>query len=253
LSASTLNCAAPLGYSATGGDCDDTNPLVKPGAVEACNAADDNCNGQVDEGLTAVTTYPDADKDGYGAANGAPMTGCTAGGNRAPNNLDCNDVDPALHPGAKEICNFRDDDCDGQYDEGVFAKCGLGLCQRTGASCDSASCTPGVPGVEKCNKFDDDCNGVPDDGPNLCPNQQVCMYGECIGGLVPLDAGTPAMDAGSPDAGPPPVDGGTSTPPKDGGTVVDPPPQPRSFCAAAPGAWSLAWLLWLTLAARRRR
>jgi formylglycine-generating enzyme len=45
----------------------------------------------------------DLDGDGYGL-------GCAAGN-------DCNDRDPAIHPGATEICNFKDDNCDGLVDE----------------------------------------------------------------------------------------------------------------------------------------
>ena len=245
-SGTAINCAVPLGYAVLGTDCDDANPLVKPGAIEACNGADDNCNGQIDEGLTSVTTWPDADKDGYGAANGTPMTGCTGSGNRAPNNLDCNDIDPALHPGATEICNYRDDDCDGQYDEGVFAKCGVGWCQSKGSSCEPSSCTPNTPLTERCNKIDDDCNGVIDDG-TTCPAGQLCMLGECIGGMsMPVDAGAP--DSGvEVDAGV--ADSGTSSSSDAGVVVVDagvvtPEPAPLS-CAAAPGLWPLAALLFL--------
>lgn len=45
----------------------------------------------------------DLDGDGYGM-------GCAAGN-------DCNDHDPAVHPGAGELCNFKDDDCNGLVDE----------------------------------------------------------------------------------------------------------------------------------------
>jgi hypothetical protein len=249
-SGTTINCAAPAGYSMLSGDCDDTNPLVKPGGLEACNAKDDNCNGQVDEGLTTIMTWPDVDGDGYGAANGTAVTGCP-GGNRAPNNLDCNDIDPALHPGATEICNFRDDDCDGQYDEGVTAKCGVGWCLRSGTSCDPSSCTPATPLPEHCNKIDDDCNGVIDDG-DICPNGQVCRFGECIfDGVVPpgdggtaSDAGPAATDAGAGDAGTPPgPDAGATT---DAGTT----PPSHGSCSTTPGLAPLLLGLW-TL--RRRR
>ena len=49
----------------------------------------------------------DADGDGYGI-------GCAAG-------PDCNDHDPAMHPGAVETCNFKDDDCNGLVDDGQAA------------------------------------------------------------------------------------------------------------------------------------
>jgi hypothetical protein len=49
-SVSTQACSQPLGYVAVSSDCDDYSVSVNPGAAEACNARDDNCNGATDEG-----------------------------------------------------------------------------------------------------------------------------------------------------------------------------------------------------------
>jgi hypothetical protein len=80
-----------------------------------------------------------------------------------------------------EICNARDDDCDGQTDEGLpTVTCGLGQCQRTVPACIDGGtfvCTPGVPGVERCNGLDDDCDGTPDNGISL--QSDVTNCGRC--------------------------------------------------------------------------
>ena len=193
-SGTTRNCSTPTGYSATDGDCDDFDNRRTPGKAESCNTLDDNCNSLVDEGLTSITTWPDADGDGYGSALGAPMSGC-AGGMRAQNDMDCDDANRNVNPGAMEICNQRDDDCDNQVDDGARVRCGEGWCARLGLTCNVADCMPGPPLVERCNALDDDCDGVVDDG-DLCGAGAACVSGKCLEGAA-LDAGTGRADAGT--------------------------------------------------------
>ena len=51
---------------AVGGDCDDADAGVFPGAIEACNEKDDDCDAHVDEDAAdGVSTWVDADEDGY--------------------------------------------------------------------------------------------------------------------------------------------------------------------------------------------
>jgi large repetitive protein len=66
-------CSQPLGYAAVGGDCDDNNATIYPGAPEICdNSIDDNCNGQTDEGcVTVPITAP------IGQISGAAFVACT--------------------------------------------------------------------------------------------------------------------------------------------------------------------------------
>jgi hypothetical protein len=131
-------------------DCDDTNALVHPGAPEACNGEDDDCDQAIDEDLGEGSC-------GRGACRRtAPFC---AGGRAAV----CTPAPPA----AAELCNRVDDDCDGMVDEDVpTTTCGTGACVRSAACVDGAiaACVPGPPAPETCNRIDDDCNGTADEG-----------------------------------------------------------------------------------------
>ena len=84
---------------------------------------------------------------------------------------DCDDDDPAINPGALEICNGLDDDCEGGTDEDLgTTTCGIGACERTVANCVDGEvrvCDPGAPTPEVCNGLDDDCDGQTDIGIDL--------------------------------------------------------------------------------------
>jgi hypothetical protein len=53
---STQACGVPSGYVINNADCDDANAAVRPGAAEGCNQVDDDCDVQIDEGLTCQVT-----------------------------------------------------------------------------------------------------------------------------------------------------------------------------------------------------
>ena len=99
-----------------GEDCDDWDGGVHPDATEICNQVDDDCDAQVDEGLTSQW-WADADGDGYGA--GAASESCEPKVGQVDNGEDCDDADSAVRPGATETCDGRDEDCDGTVDEGA--------------------------------------------------------------------------------------------------------------------------------------
>ena len=60
---SVLACNVPDGYTDTDGDCDDENAAIHPSAVEICDGIDNNCNEEIDEGVTQ-NFYADGDGDG---------------------------------------------------------------------------------------------------------------------------------------------------------------------------------------------
>lgn len=130
-------------------DCNDGNIGIYPGAFEACNDLDDDCDGEKDEELgetpcgagTCARTVPNC-------ANGRPQA-CTPG------------------QGVAELCNNLDDDCDGTADEELPGEtCGTGACARTAFCVNGAyeACVPGAAAGETCNRIDDDCDGVVDNG-----------------------------------------------------------------------------------------
>ena len=88
--------------------------------------------------------------------------GTDADGDGFPSTVDCDDSNPAIHPGAIEICNGVDDNCDGNIDEG-FDQDGDGYTSCAG---DCNNVNPAIhPGaVEICNGIDDNCNGLVDEG-----------------------------------------------------------------------------------------
>ena len=80
-------------------DCEPDDPEVYPGADEVCDGKDNDCDGQLIEGEDI-----DADGDGYHPCVGDDPL------------VDCEDSDPAVHPGRSEICGDGDDNnCDGGH------------------------------------------------------------------------------------------------------------------------------------------
>jgi len=160
------SCSQPAGYVANDFDCDDSNAQRYRGALELCNAADDNCDGTADDGLalntdctgagscagkrvcatdggvvcnspTPTVLYADSDLDTFGAAD-AGVTNCgpTRPGYVA-NSTDCDDTQAKVYPSAPELCDTLDNNCNGSKDEGFT----LGT-----------SCSPGhnCPGTTAC-------------------------------------------------------------------------------------------------------
>jgi hypothetical protein len=167
--------------------------------AEACDAAfvDENCDGRSNEGCAC--------SDGEADRPCPPRPGvCNPGAQKCQGGRwsDClgGDVGPP------EICNGRDDNCDGVADEGFgigqsclveTAGCrryGTTVCAPDGATvvCDAtiADVRP-----ETCNGLDDDCDGVIDDVTGPCgvsggacrPGTRACSGGQeiCVGAVAP--------------------------------------------------------------------
>jgi hypothetical protein len=187
--ACSLAVAGP-GWVSDNTDCNDGDKNINPGAPEICNnGKDDNCNGVIDTDATNSTFYRDVDGDGYGAAAGGTMVACTPPPGYASSNTDCDDTNPAIHPGAAEVCNGIDDNCDGTADNGLTMStyyldrdgdgygsaasgakvaCGAALAGvgyvAMGGDCDDNDKNVHPGATEICNGKDDDCNGTPDNG-----------------------------------------------------------------------------------------
>ena len=160
------NLPADPGSSACpkgGGDCDDVHAAAHPGATEICDGLDNNCDGSTDPGC-------DTDGDGYCVGSAAQSPSCPNGGG------DCNDGDIAIKPGGVEICDNKDQNCDGTTDEGCDADkdgyCAVvvpddakfAACPKGGKDCadKNAAIHPGI--ADGCDGVDNDCDGITDPG-----------------------------------------------------------------------------------------
>ena len=128
------------GVDSCDGDCNDNSELFAPGADDwAGDGADTNCDG-----------VPGIDGDHDHVA------GTDSGG------TDCRDDDDSIHPGATEVCDAVDQDCDGLVDED-FDLDGDGSATCAG-DCDDADATVAPDAAELCDGLDNDCDAaVPPD------------------------------------------------------------------------------------------
>ena len=149
-------------------DCDDDDASVHPGADEVCNDIDDDGDGEVDnDAIDAVQYWFDNDGDGYGnAADGWYCPGDAPPGYLL-NGEDCDDNRAYVHPGAREVCDGLDNDCDGQADEDTECSDddGDGYTELAG-DCDDGD--PSIDPAEQdiCDGVDNDCDGQVDED---CP------------------------------------------------------------------------------------
>ncbi|MBI4979934.1 SUMF1/EgtB/PvdO family nonheme iron enzyme [Candidatus Woesearchaeota archaeon] len=178
-------CYAPYGKD---GDCNDNNKLIYPGAIELCNAVDDNCDGQTDEGLLNQSYYT-------GLTGTSGVGSCTAGIKSCVNGA-WEITTPEVTPAITELCDGKDNNCNTFVDEGVPMstfyldndKDGFGDLNQSIVGCtavDGSVYSSGVKmlnyitqdgdcndtdakinpdATEICNAIDDDCDTIVDNG-----------------------------------------------------------------------------------------
>jgi hypothetical protein len=157
-------------------DCMPLNPMVSPDMEELCNGMDDNCNGETDEGFldsngdgTKDCMEPDSDGDAVfdyedncpNKANPGQQDYDQDGlgdkcdddddADGTPDVDDCAPLDADIYPGAEELCNGKDDNCDGEIDEGFPDENGNG----------EVDCLEVDSDEDGLLDFDDNCIEIP--------------------------------------------------------------------------------------------
>ncbi|HEX4353595.1 MAG TPA: MopE-related protein, partial [Polyangiales bacterium] len=177
------------------------------GTTELCDGLDNDCDGNIDEGVAA--TDPKINQPCI-APGGTVMYGpvMTQGQCRLGSTV-CSGgrlVCPGYVGPTPELCDGLDQDCDGNpingvnlTDPRVGAACGtsVGECDPGAIICNAGTltCSAAPPGVETCNGKDDDCDGLTDENlpavPSTCDttghgNVGVCKVGQeaCLGGGI---------------------------------------------------------------------
>ncbi len=185
---SSQACTQPSGYSDIATDCDDGNAEVNPSATEVCDGIDNNCDGTTDEDSAsdASTWYIDSDTDGYGDS-GSSTSACAQPGGYVANDTDCDDASSGVNPGATEVCDGTDNDCDGTVDEndaadattwyldydsdgygddatatGLSCSAPTPLYVSTGGDCDDSATDYNPAAALGCDGTDHNCDGAVD-------------------------------------------------------------------------------------------
>ncbi len=167
---------------------------IKP-SEEICDGLDNDCDNAVDEGCSCI--------NGQTRDCGLNIGECRYGTQTCING-NWGSCEGGTNP-LPEICDNKDNDCDGQTDEELTRNCGtdVGVCEFGLEICLSGewgTCTGGVnPGPEVCDGLDNDCDGHTDEElTRTCSSNvgecrqgiQTCVggaWGLCEGGVLPTE------------------------------------------------------------------
>jgi len=194
--------------------------------VEVCDREDNNCDGQVDEGVDCSCQKGERQRCFNGPEGASGQGECKAGVQFCENDFKWGRCLEQSLP-AQEICDERDNDCDGQIDNGLTCDCAPGSSRAcyTGPEgtlrlndSDPRRCVAGLQYCgadnkwgecvgqilparrEACNGVDDDCNGLVDD--NIPEVERLCVAEEAIGacrnGVFVCNAGRLFCEPGQP-------------------------------------------------------
>lgn len=171
------DCQQPNNYVTDNTDCDDSNLDVHPGATEVCNGIDDDCDDLTDEeGAQGCTTYyRDHDSDSYGVSGDTKCLCSPEGEYRATQGDDCEDADDTSYPGAPEVCDGKDNDCDGKVDEDCSTWCRDADGDGYGDPAHSIEASEQPEGyASKCTDCDDSDPAVNPGATDLCGEDRNC-------------------------------------------------------------------------------
>ncbi|HEY8432040.1 MAG TPA: putative metal-binding motif-containing protein, partial [Sandaracinaceae bacterium] len=211
-SAPRTGCPGTPGFAVLGGDCDDTNFAISPDQPEICDGIRNDCTAlPADEGAMYVDWYVDLDGDGFGSPRSGVIRSCVPVPNASLRGTDCDDTNPAIHPGAAELCDGLDNDCNGAADFAIGPHDfedddGDGYvdraCAPVGNDCNDADPASGPGEPERCNGLDDDCDGAIDEGSVsyvYYRDRDGDGYGSVLSGTIVTCLGMPGYSAAGGD------------------------------------------------------